>query len=320
MYDVVASGELLVDFTNNGISENGNILFEANPGGAPCNVLAMLGKLGRKTAFIGKVGDDILGHILKKSIEDCGIDSSSLLLDKNSSTTQAFVMTDDAGDRSFSFMRNDTADTRISKDEINAEMIHNSKIFHFGSLSLTHECARQATEYAVDIAEKEDIIISFDPNLRKNLWNDLNEAKERILWGLSHAHVVKLADDELEFLFDTNDAHKGYEIIKKLYPNVKLLFITCGKNGAFGFCDNASAYKEAFLSLDTVDTTGAGDTFMGCVLDFVLEHGLNADDDQLKELLTFANAAAGLVTTKKGALRSMPEKCAVIDLIKTACE
>lgn len=313
MYDVVALGELLVDFTGNGFSENGNILFEANPGGAPCNVLAMLRKLDRKTAFIGKVGDDILGKILKKSIEDCGIDASSLILDKNSSTTQAFVMTNEVGERSFSFMRNDTADTCINKHEIDAEMICNSKIFHFGSLSLTHECARETTEHAVKTAKKAACIISFDPNLRKNLWNDLNEAKERILWGLSQAHIVKLADDELEFLFDTNDAQKGYEIIKKQYPNVKLLFITCGRNGSYGFCGSVSAYKNAFLSLDTVDTTGAGDTFMGCVLDFALEHGLNADEKQLKELLTFANAAAGLVTTKKGALRSMPEKCAVMN-------
>lgn len=223
MYDVTALGELLVDFTNNGLSENGNILFEANPGGAPCNVLAMLCKLGRKTAFIGKVGDDILGHILKKSIEECGIDPASLLLDKNSSTTQAFVMTSETGERSFSFLRNDTADTQISKSEICPEIIKNSRIFHFGSLSLTHKCAREATEYAVELAEKEGCIISFDPNLRKNLWGDLAEAKKRILWGLSHAHVVKIADDELEFLFCTSDAHKGCEIVRKDFPNVKML-------------------------------------------------------------------------------------------------
>lgn len=320
MCDVVSLGELLIDFTNNGISENGNILFEANPGGAPCNVLAMLSKLGRKTGFIGKVGDDILGNLLKKSIEDSGIDSSSLILDKNSSTTQAFVMTNEVGERSFSFFRNDTADTRISKDEIDSDVIFGSKIFHFGSLSLTHETAREATEFAVKTAMKADCIISFDPNLRKNLWNNLQEAKERILWGLAHSHVVKIADDELEFLFGISDAQKGYEIIKKLYPNIKMLFITYGKNGSYGFCDGVCVYKKAFLTLDTIDTTGAGDTFMGCVLDFVLEQGLNADERHMSDLLTFANAAAGLVTTKKGALRSMPEKCAVTDLIKTACE
>ena len=320
MYDVTALGELLVDFTNNGLSDNGNVLFEANPGGAPCNVLAMLSGLGRKTAFVGKVGDDILGHILKKSIEECGIDSSSLLLDKNSSTTQAFVMTSETGDRSFSFLRNDTADTQISKADISPEIIKNSKIFHFGSLSLTHDCARQATEYAVEVAEKEGCIISFDPNLRKNLWADLDEAKKRISWGLSHAHVVKIADDELEFLFGTSDAYKGCEIIRNDYPNVKMLFVTCGENGAYGFCDGVSAYKKAFCNLGTIDTTGAGDTFMGCVLDFVVDNGIRADEKQMNELLRFANAAAGLVTTKKGALRSMPEKCAVIDLVKTACE
>lgn len=320
MCDVVSLGELLIDFTDNGISENGNILFEANPGGAPCNVLAMLSKLGRKTAFIGKVGDDILGHLLKKSIEECGVASSSLILDKNSCTTQAFVVTDELGERSFSFFRNDTADTRILKDEIDADVIRSSKIFHFGSLSLTHKTARETTEFAVRTAMESDCIISFDPNLRKNLWSDLQEAKERILWGLAHSHVVKLADDELEFLFGTNDAKKGYELIKARFSDIKLLFVTCGKNGSYGFCNGVSVYRKAFLSLDTIDTTGAGDTFMGCVLDFVLENGLNADEKQLNELLTFANAAAGLVTTKKGALRSMPEKCTVTDLIRTACE
>lgn len=319
MYDVVVLGELLVDFTNNGISENGNILFEANPGGAPCNVLAMLEKLGRKTAFMGKVGDDILGHILKNSIEECGIDSSSLILDKDSSTTQAFVQTSETGERSFSFLRKNTADTRISEAEISAEKIRNSRIFHFGSLSLTHECARKATEAAIAISEKAGVIISYDPNLRKNLWDDLENAKNMILMGLSHADVVKITDDELEFLFGTNDAHKGSEVIFKHYPNVKLLFVTCGKNGSYGFCNGVSVYRKAF-ALDTVDTTGAGDTFMGCVLDFVAQHGPAADEKQLGELLTFANAAAGLVTTKKGALRSMPEKCAVEKLVRTACE
>ena len=319
MYDVVALGELLIDFTNNGISGNGNILFEANPGGAPCNVLAMLGKLGRKTAFMGKVGDDILGHILKNSIEDCGIDASSLILDKNSSTTQAFVLTNEAGERSFSFLRKNTADTRISESEISQEKIRNSKIFHFGSLSLTHECAKNATLRAIEIAEKEDVVISYDPNLRKNLWDDLDTAKNMILMGLSHANVVKIADDELEFLFGTNDAKKGSEIIFSRYPNVRLLFVTYGKNGSYGFCGDVCVYKKAF-ELDTVDTTGAGDTFMGCALDFVIGHGLVADEKQMDELLTFANAAAGLVTIKKGALRSMPEKCAVENLIKTACE
>ena len=320
MYDVTALGELLIDFTNNGLSENNNILFEANPGGAPCNVLAMLCKLGRKTAFIGKVGDDILGNILKKSIEECGIDSSHLLLDKNSSTTQAFILTSETGERSFSFMRNDSADTQLNKNEVKPEVIKNSKIFHFGTLSLTHKCAREATEEAIAVAEKEGCVISFDPNLRKNLWSDLDDAKRAIEWGLSHANVVKIADDELEFVFGTSDAHKGYEIIREKYPCVRMLFVTCGKNGSYGFCEGVSAFEKAFTSLDTIDTTGAGDTFMGCVLDYVVSNGMTADEDRMKSLLTFANAAAGLVTTKKGALRSMPEKCAVIELIKKACE
>lgn len=320
MYDVTALGELLIDFTNNGLSENNNILFEANPGGAPCNVLAMLSKLGRKTAFIGKVGDDILGNILKKSIEECGIDSTYLLLDKNSSTTQAFILTSETGERSFSFMRNDSADTQLNKNEVNPEVIRSSKVFHFGTLSLTHDCAREATETAIEIAEKEGCVISFDPNLRKNLWNDLADAKKSIEWGLSHANVVKIADDELDFVFGTSDAHEGYEIIREKYPNIRMLFVTGGKNGSYGFCDGVSAYMEAFTELDTIDTTGAGDTFMGCVLDYVIDNGLSADEKQMKSLLTFANAAAGLVTTKKGALRSMPEKCAVINLVRTACE
>ncbi len=315
MYDVVSLGELLVDFTHSGMSENSNLLFEANPGGAVCNVLAMLSKLGRKTAFIGKVGDDVLGRMLKKSIIDSGISARGLLLDKTCDTTQAFVVTNEDGERDFSFFRNSSADTQLKKEEVDCEIIKSSKIFHFGSLSLTHAPARKATEYALELAKENGLLVSFDPNLRKALWNDSDEAKKRIEWGLANADVVKLADDEAEFLFGVSDPFSVRDVIKARYAQVKMLFVTCGKKGAYGFSDHSFACHEAYLNLKTVDTTGAGDIFMGCVLDFVLKNGTETDERALGELLNFACAAAGLVTTKKGALRSVPEKSEILDIL-----
>ena len=308
-YDVVALGELLIDFTENGTSAQGNPVFEANPGGAPCNVLAMLRKLDRRCAFVGKVGNDMFGQQLKAVAEEAGIDMSALRMDDTVHTTLAFVKTDAFGDRDFSFYRNPGADMMLTEDELPLDMIRDTRIFHFGTLSMTHEAVRQATKAAVLAAKQAGAIISFDPNLRPPLWDSLNEAKAQMLWGLSQADVVKIADNEIEFLTDTSDYEKGARLLRERFPNLRLLNVTAGANGSYAFCGDKKVFVPSFLLGGTVETTGAGDTFCASVLDFVLEHGMDGlSRDDLKAMLRFANAAAYLVTTRKGAIRSMPQR------------
>ena len=311
-YDVVALGELLIDFTENGVSSQGNPVFEANPGGAPCNVLAMLRKLGKTCAFIGKVGDDMFGHQLKAVAEEAGIDMCALRLDRDVRTTLAFVKTFANGDRDFSFYRNPGADMMLTEDELPKEMIRDTRIFHFGTLSMTHENVRKATRTAVITAKEAGAIISFDPNLRPPLWKDLAEAREQIEWGLSQCDVLKISDNEIEFMTGTDDFDRGVAVIREKWPGIRLINVTAGPDGSYAYDRGTKVFVPSFLLGGTIETTGAGDTFCASMLNFILEHGL--DDlslDDLKEMLRFANAAAYLVTTKKGAIRSMPERAQV---------
>lgn len=207
--DVVALGELLIDFTECGDSERGNPIPEANPGGAPCNVLAMLNKLGKKTAFIGKVGNDTFGKMLAKTVSDSGTDISNLLYDEKVPTTLAFVHTLADGEREFSFYREPGADMMLKKSDVNEELLNSTKIFHFGTLSSTHENPREATRYAIDTAKQAGALISFDPNLREPLWNDLNDARHEIEYGLSKCDILKISDNELEFVTGVSDYDKA---------------------------------------------------------------------------------------------------------------
>ena len=316
-YDVVALGELLIDFTENGTSAQGNPVFEANPGGAPCNVLAMLRKLDRRCAFVGKVGNDMFGQQLKAVAEEAGIDMSGLRMDDTVHTTLAFVKTYEDGDRDFSFYRNPGADMMLTEDELPMDMIRDTRIFHFGTLSMTHEGVRQATRAAVLAAKQAGAIISFDPNLRPPLWDSLNEARGQMLWGLSQADVVKIADNEIEFLTDTSDYDKGASLLRERFPGIRLLNVTAGANGSYAFCGDRKIFVPSFLLGGTIETTGAGDTFCASVLDFVLAHGTDGlSKDELRAMLRFANAAAYLVTTRKGAIRSMPERGLVEALLE----
>ena len=311
-YDVVALGELLIDFTESGASEQGNPVFEANPGGAPCNVLAMLRKLDRQCAFIGKVGNDMFGHQLKAVAEEAGIDMSALRMDDAVHTTLAFVKTDEQGDRDFSFYRNPGADMKLTEGELPLDMIRDARIFHFGTLSMTHEAVRQATKAAVQAAKSAGAIVSFDPNLRPPLWKDLEDAREQMSWGLAHCDVLKISDNEIEFLTGTDDFDRGVGIIREKWPGIRLINVTAGPDGSYGYAPGAKAFVPAFLLGGTIETTGAGDTFCASVLNFILERGLDGlGQDDLKQMLRFANAAAYLVTTKKGAIRSMPERAQV---------
>ena len=311
-YDVVALGELLIDFTDNGPSNQGNPLYEANPGGAPCNVLAMLRKLGKRCAFIGKVGDDLFGRQLKGVVADAGIDTRYLYLDKTCNTTLAFVKTFENGDRDFSFYRNPGADMMLTEAEIPTEAIARSRIFHFGTLSMTHEGVRKATLKAIDAAKKAGALISFDPNLRPPLWDSLEDAAEQIHVGLGLCDILKIADNEIEFMTGETDFDKGAAILQKNYPNIKILNVTAGAEGSYSYSCGHKVFVPGFQLGGTIETTGAGDTFCASVLGFVLENGVeDLTAEQLNEMLRFANAAAYLVTTRKGAIRSMPEKAEV---------
>ena len=270
-YDVTALGELLIDFTENGNSEQGNPLMEANPGGAPCNMLAMIQKLGGTTAFIGKVGKDMFGRQLKTAVEAVGIDTRNLMEDEEVHTTLAFVHTFPDGDRDFSFYRNPGADMMLTKEEIQEDLIRNSKVFHFGTLSSTHEGVREATRYAIDVAKEAGCLISFDPNLRPPLWNTLEDARKEIEYGLSKADILKISDNEVEFLCGTSDYDEGAKMLIEKY-NIPFVCVTLGKDGSRAYYKGMRVEVPGFVQKNTIETTGAGATFCGCMLHLSLIH------------------------------------------------
>lgn len=329
-YDVTALGELLIDFTMNGESGQGNPLFEANPGGAPCNVLAMLQKLGKRTAFIGKVGNDMFGNLLEERVRSTGIYLEGLKKDELVHTTLAFVRTLADGDRDFSFYRSPGADMMLTEEEVDAQLIRDSRIFHFGTLSMTDAVVEQATKKAITVAKESGCLLSFDPNLRPPLWSSLEKAKEKIAFGLSVCDILKISDNEIAFMTGTADIDEGIGRIREKYQ-IPLIFATLGKEGSRAYYQDMVVSVPGFVNPNTIETTGAGDTFCACALNSVLEHGakLGADDaedmrgvlrdlrrEDLTELLTFANGAASLITTRKGALCVMPEKEEVLRYIR----
>ena len=304
--DVTALGELLIDFTENGISSQGNTLLEINPGGAPCNVLSMLTKLGKKTAFIGKVGNDHFGRMLCKTIKSIGIDADGLVEDEKVHTTLAFVHTYSNGERDFSFYRNPGADVMLRKEEILVDKIYNSKIFHFGSLSFTHKDVEEASKYAINCAKESGALISFDPNLRESLWENKEDARRAIEYGMKHCDILKISDNELTFMTNETDYDKGGIMLQEKYK-IPLICVTLGRNGSKAYYKNMIIKGEPFWLENTIEATGAGDTFTGCMLNTVLEKGLNSlTEDDIEQMLKFANAGAAIITTKRGALRVMP--------------
>ena len=317
LYDVVALGEVLIDFTQNGKSAQGNGLFEANPGGAPGNVLAMLNNLGKKTSFIGKVGKDQFGLMLKSTLEELGIGTENLMLDDEVHTTLALVHTFEDGDRDFSFYRNPGADMMLRADEVQEDLIKATRIFHFGTLSMTHEGVREATKKALDVAKNAGVMISFDPNLREPLWKSLDEAKEQVLYGLRYTDILKISDNEIQWLTGEEDYTEGVKKIREM-KDIPLILVSMGKEGSRAYYKDMIVEVKPFLQENTIETTGAGDTFCANVLNYVLENGLeDLTAEGLEEMLTFANAAASIITTKKGALRVMPTKEDVENFLKS---
>ena len=305
-YDVVALGELLIDFTESGLSAQGNPLLEVNPGGAPGNVLSMLQNYGRKTAFIGKVGKDMFGRLLLEAVGSCGIDTKAILQDETVHTTLAFVQTFEDGDRDFSFYRDPGADMMLTKDEVDVDLLRNTKVFHFGTLSSTHPGVRGATRYAIDVAKEAGAVISFDPNLREPLWKSLDDARTEIDYGLGRCDLLKISDNEVEFMCGTDDYDKGAQMLIDKYQ-IPLILVTMGRDGSRAYYKGMRVEAAPFLQENTIETTGAGDTFCATSIHTVLKYGIDSlTKENLTELLTYANAAASLITTKKGALRVMP--------------
>lgn len=308
MFDITALGELLIDFTPSGISENGNILFERNPGGGPGNLLAAASKLGARTAFLGKVGDDMFGRFLEETLTDNNIDTSGMKVSRTVNTTLAFVQLDPNGDRSFSFYRNPGADMMLEEGEIDETIIKSSKIFHFSSISMTDEPAKSATLRALEIAKKNDLIISFDPNYRPMLWRTPDDAKREILNGLKYANILKISDEEMAFITGESDMATGTECLR--HYGINFIIVTLGKKGLFYKIGDMSGSLPTY-NVKTIDTTGAGDAFLGGLLfklkDINLPGILRLKKNEIENILDFANAVGACSTTKKGGIPSMPQ-------------
>ena len=302
IYDVAALGEILIDFTET----DGK--FTPNPGGAPANVLAMLRQLGKRCAFFGTVGQDMFGDSLVSALDSLGIDTGGLMRDARVKTTLAFVHTLPGGDRAFSFYRDPGADMMLRAGEVNGDIVDSCRVFHFGTLSMTAEPVRTATVEAVERAKRAGALLSFDPNLRLNLSQSPEEARAAMEYGLSCADIAKISDNEVEFLIGERDYDYAGRKLQTVYPNLRLLMITAGADGSYAFRGAASAFEPACKRGGVIETTGAGDTFCGCMLNAVLERGFELD---LHEALRFANHAAYIVTTRRGALMQMPEKSEV---------
>ena len=304
--DVTALGEILIDFTPCGNSEAGQRVFEQNPGGAPANVLECLNKCGKKTAFIGKVGNDMHGQFLVDVLNDSGICTDGVIVDDSVFTTLAFVALSDSGERSFSFARKPGADTCLTCEELNEELILASKVFHIGSLSLTAEPVKRTTFEALEIAKQAGCIISYDPNYRAPLWDSKEAAVKGMRSVLTYVDVMKLSDEETVLLTDIVEPEGA---AKKLVDmGVSVVAVTLGADGALVCTKEGSRIVPGFKA-DMVDTTGAGDSFWGGFLKCLLDSGKKTEDIGLEEAAEFAmygNAVASLCVEKRGAIPAMP--------------
>lgn len=315
MIKAVASGELLIDFNSVATDSMGYPTLEGHPGGATINCLSVLATYGAQTAFIGKVGDDAFGGMLKKTMTDLGIDISRVITTPDAFTTLAFVTLDETGDREFSFARKPGADLLLTFDEVDLSVFDDADVYHFGTVSMTEEPSRGTTKKLVEYAASKGVLISYDPNLRKSLWASLEEAKEEMLWGLSKAEIVKISDEEIEFLFGLQP-QEGAEYILSRYPNIKLLYATCGALGCYWYNRKHSGFTPAMKNIKVIDTCGAGDIFGGSAMYRFLSLGKDAADlteEELKDITVFAATAAGISTTKHGGISSIP---ALADVLK----
>ena len=308
MYDVVALGELLIDFTTQSTDADGYPTMAAHPGGAPANFLAAIAQFGGKAALLGKVGTDTFGKLLTGTLRKAGIETKGIVASDDVFTTLAFVTLDENGDREFAFARKPGADTQLRFEELDLSILDEMRVFHFGTLSLTDEPARGTTYRAVEYAKAHGKLVTFDPNLRRPLWKSLDDAKEQMLWGLDHADVVKISDEEIEFLFGLG-VQDGAQYILEHFP-VRLVFATCGAEGCWFQNRNAGGHVNSLTDIKVVDTTGAGDIFGGSAVWKLLQTGTAPEDlteAGLREIVSFACRAAGLSTTKHGGISSVQD-------------
>lgn len=305
--DVVALGELLIDFTSQSIDADGYPTMAAHPGGAPANFLAALTKFGADTALLGKVGNDAFGRALLNTLKGAGIETRGMVITDDFFTTLAFVTLDESGDREFSFARKPGADTQITFEDLDLSLIDEAKVFHLGTLSLTDMPAADTTRRAVAYAKEKGKMITFDPNLRKPLWHNLDDAKQAMLWGLSQADVVKISDEEIDFLFGLSPLAGAKHILENF--GVKLIFATCGADGCYYATTSTCGHVPSLSGIAVKDTTGAGDIFGGSAVWKLLQTGQTPDtltNAQLQDIVSFACTAAGLSTTKEGGISSVP--------------
>lgn len=316
MYDVAALGELLIDFAPLNTDEAGYPTVKANPGGAPGNYLAALAKYGAKTAFIGKVGNDAFGNLLISTMKTAGVETKGICIDPKVFTTLAFVSVDEEGDRSFSFARKPGADTCLSWEDVDKTIIENSKIFHFGTLSLTDEPAKTATVKAVEYARSLGKTVTFDPNLRLPLWTSAEEAKKQIVWGLGKADIVKISDEEVAFLWGCTPGQGAEKLLGEF--GVSLAMITLGEKGCIMANKNGMCLVKTPIVMP-VDTTGAGDIFGGAAVSCMLKLDKEPGELTVQEMMAvaaFAVAAASLSTENPGGIPSIPEKEAVFEIMQ----
>lgn len=317
MYKITALGEALIDFTPSGVSEAGMRIFEQNPGGAPANALAVFAKFGQEAAFIGKVGNDMHGQFLKETMENAGIDTKGMIVADDVFTTLAFVSLNEQGEREFSFARKPGADTCLTNEEVDTDIIKNTEIFHVGSLSLTNEPSRSATFFALQKAKELGKIVSYDPNYRALLWESKEKAIEGMRSPLKYVDVMKLSDEETILLTDIQDPKCAAEAL--LAKGISLVAVTLGKDGAYVCTKEGGAVVEGFTS-QVVDTTGAGDSFWGGFLYQLVKSGKRPEEvtlNEAKEFARFGNAVASLCVEKRGGIPAIPSMEQVLQRLES---
>lgn len=308
-YDIIALGEVLVDMSQCGISERNNAILEASAGGAPANMLSMASKLGSKCAFIGKVGDDYLGHELQARLEQQGIDCNGLVYDKRYATTIAFVHIDDSGNRSFSFCRKPGADAMLETRDIRKDLIENATFFHFGTVSFSSKKACEATKEAIKIAKKAGCFLSFDVNIRHNMWEDETELNSSIDFGMKNCNVLKVSDEEIIEILNIKDVEKAAAVLAEKYPNIDLIFVTCGEKGTYIKGKDFSGKVRAMSIGKVIDTTGAGDTFFGTCIHFLAQNPKGRfEPEYVIQAARYGSAASGLIVARMGSMSQMPSK------------
>lgn len=308
MYDVIALGELLIDFAPQSTTDMGYPVLAANPGGAPGNFLAALARYGCKTAMIGKVGDDTFGKLLIRTAKGAGIDTAGIVIDPDVFTTLAFVSLDASGNRDFSFARKPGADTCLRPEEINESLFAGARVFHFGTLSLTDEPAASATRRAIELAKSNGLLVSLDPNLRKPLWKKEEDAKATIEWSLRQADIVKISDEEIAWLWGLSPEEGAQKVLNEY--GVSLVYATLGPKGCHAATKNLTVTVPGPSGIHVVDTTGAGDIFGGSAMSRFIRCGKSPSElteEDLRQIVRFACTAASLSTQKHGGITSVPD-------------